>query len=340
MTDLTGLPALWLALIGGAWALYLVLGGADLGVSMLVRRVGGPDAAGRAAVLRTVGPTWQANDVWLIIAVAATFGAFPGWYAAWASGLYLPLLAILLALVVRHAGIELLGHLGPVAQRGWTVAVAAAGWVTAIGWGVAWAAALDGSLAAGTADGLGVLSPATVLAGLALAALCRATGAAFLAGRLDGALRERARRELRVAAPAAAVLAAAAAAVLARSAAPGVALGPAGAVALAGAGAALAALAAGGATGRPRVALWAGAAAVAALLAAVLLALAPYGIAGTGAIDLRTEAAGDRTLGLMAAVALVVGPLILLAQAVAYRADGRGRSPFARIARRALRELR
>ena len=105
MFGLEGLPALWLLLLGVVWALYLGLGGADLGASMLLRRF-----EDRAAVLRANGPTWQANDVWLVIAVAATFGAFPGWYAAWTSGLYGVVLVIILALIVRHAGVELVGH--------------------------------------------------------------------------------------------------------------------------------------------------------------------------------------------------------------------------------------
>ena len=83
MLGLEGLPALWLALLGVVWALYLGLGGADLGVSMLTRRF-----EDRKAVLRSNGATWATNDVWLVIAVAATLGAFPGWYAAWLSGLY------------------------------------------------------------------------------------------------------------------------------------------------------------------------------------------------------------------------------------------------------------
>jgi cytochrome d ubiquinol oxidase subunit II len=348
MTELNGLPALWLALTGGFWVLYLAFGGADLGVSMLVRRVGGDDA-GRAAVLESIGPTWQANDVWLIIAVGAMFGAFPGWYAEWASGAYLPLLAILVALIVRHAGIELLGHLGKGSRRRWTAAIGASAWVTAFGWGVIWASALDGSLAgAGPSGGLDVLSPTTVLCGLALAALCRATGAAFLARRLDGVLAQRARRQLRVAAPVAALLAVSATLELSLSAETGTAPGVAGWVLLAMSGVALAVLAVAGLRRRARAALWAGGIAVAALLAALFVALAPYGIAGPGGVDLRAEAAGSYTLTLMTVVAAVVGPAVLAVHAYAYlrfpsrdtaARPGKG-SPLARLARRGLQGLR
>lgn len=348
MTELSGLPALWLFLIGGLWVLYLAFGGADLGVSMLVRRVGRDDD-GRAAVLKSIGPTWQANDVWLIIAVGAMFGAFPGWYAEWASGLYLPLLAILVALIVRHAGIELLGHLGKASKRRWTTAIGLSAWVTAFGWGVVWASALDGSLAgAGASAGLGVLSPVTALCGLALVALCRAAGAAFLARRLDGVLAQRARRELRLTAPIAAALGAVAAFELSQTAAPGTTPGSAGWVLIAMAGTALAVLAVSGLRRQARAALWSGGVAVGALLGALFAALAPYGIAGAGGVDLRVEAAGDYTLTLMTIVAAVVGPAVLAVHAYAYlrfsRSPGAGRggegSPLARLARRGMQGLR
>ena len=347
MTGLSGLPALWLGLIAGFWVLYLSFGGADLGVSMLVRRVGG-DADGRAAVLRAIGPTWQANDVWLVIAVAAMFGAFPGWYAEWASGSYLPLLAILVALIVRHAGIELLGHLGEASKRRWTRAIGVSAWATAFGWGVIWASAVDGSLArSGASAGAGLLSPATVLCGLALAVLCRATGAAFLARRLDGIPARQALRELRVTAPVAAVLSVGAAFELANAAVPGIALGSAGWLLLATAAAALVVLASAGLRRRAGAALWAGGLAVAAFSAALFVALAPYGIAGPGGVDLRSEAAGDYTLTLMTGVAAVVGPAILAVHAYAYRRFARGDaarrgagSPLTRLARRGMQGLR
>ncbi|MEV4422834.1 cytochrome d ubiquinol oxidase subunit II, partial [Patulibacter sp. NPDC049589] len=170
----TDLQTTWFALLGLVWTLYLVLGGADLGVGMVLRRVD------RATALRSIGPTWATNDVWLVIAVAATLGAVPGWYAAWTSGLYLPLTAILAALMLRHAAIELVGHASPAAARRWTAVLVGTSGVLAFGWGVVWAAALDGSLAAGGDGGLSVLSPTTAVAGAAAVALCRVQGIAFL----------------------------------------------------------------------------------------------------------------------------------------------------------------
>ena len=72
----------WFIAIALLWALYLVLEGFDFGVGMLLRRVRG-DQFDRRVALHAIGPTWAANEVWLVIAVVAMFGAFPGWYAAW-----------------------------------------------------------------------------------------------------------------------------------------------------------------------------------------------------------------------------------------------------------------
>ena len=116
MSDLTTLATTWALLIGAVWVLYLVLGGADLGVGMLLRRLSADD---RDAALEEIGPTWAANDVWLVIAVATMFGAFPGWYAGWASGLYLPLVVLLVAIIVRHAGIELRDHHSAAGKARW-----------------------------------------------------------------------------------------------------------------------------------------------------------------------------------------------------------------------------
>ena len=338
--DPTLLQQTWFWLLGAVWALYLVLGGTDLGVGMALHRTD------RSAALRAIGPTWAANDVWLVIAIAATLGAFPGWYAAWTSTLYLPLIAILAALMLRHAGIELIGHASAAAARRWTLAIRGASVVTALGWGIAWAAALDGSLAAADPGELGVLRPGTVLAGLALVALCRLQGIAYLRLRIPAA---RGDLPLAPTAAAAAALTVAAAVVLAATAAPGVALGAVGWIALAGAAGALAAVVALAARGRSGPTLAAAAAATALLLVAVLAALDPTPIAGPGGVALADAAAGATTQRAMLVVAVVLLPPLLAALAFAYlrflRApDGApARGPGAVVARAlrgTLRELR
>jgi cytochrome d ubiquinol oxidase subunit II len=308
--DPSGLQTTWFVLLGLVWGLYLVLGGTDLGVGMLVRRTD------RRTALRAIGPTWAANDVWLIVAVAATLGAFPGWYAAWTSGLYVPLVVLVGAVMVRHGAIELIEHAGPATQRRATGAIVAASAVTAFGWGVFWAAALTGDLADPSGSGLGALTPVTVLTGLALVALCRLMGMAFLRLRVP---ESREALALGPGALVAVVLVLAAAAALALDAAPGLdATGPLviafAAVTVLGL-AALPFLARGGRSGRT---LLAGAAVTGGGLATVLAVLFPTPIAGPGGVDLATAAAGDNSLTWMLAIALVLVPLLIAVLVFAY----------------------
>ena len=69
----------------------------------------GSDEAGRRAAINTIGPLWDGNEVWLIVAGAAMFAAFPGWYATMFSGFYLALVLLLAALIVRGVSFEYRG---------------------------------------------------------------------------------------------------------------------------------------------------------------------------------------------------------------------------------------
>ena len=72
----------------------------------LLHGVLGRDEAGRRAVINTIGPLWDGNEVWLIVAAAAMFAAFPAWYATMFSGFYLPVVLLLAALIVRGTSFE------------------------------------------------------------------------------------------------------------------------------------------------------------------------------------------------------------------------------------------
>jgi len=114
------LHELWFYLIAVLFLGFLVLEGFDFGVGMLMAPLGSsgegdPDDR-RRAVLNTIGPVWDANEVWLITAGAAMFAAFPNWYATLFSALYLPLLAILFGMILRIVGIALI-ILGAVLMR-------------------------------------------------------------------------------------------------------------------------------------------------------------------------------------------------------------------------------
>ncbi|UXA10671.1 cytochrome d ubiquinol oxidase subunit II [Mycobacterium sp. SMC-8] len=202
-----GLQELWFVLIAVLFLGFLVLEGFDFGVGMLMAPMGtmgpGDPDNRRRAVLNTIGPVWDANEVWLITAGAAMFAAFPNWYATLFSALYLPLLAILFGMILRIVGIEWRGKINDPQWRRWAdVGIALGSWLPAFLWGVAFAILLrglpidaDGQAHAGIGD---VLSPYTLLGGFATATLFVFYGSVYLALRTAGALREDAFRVGRI----------------------------------------------------------------------------------------------------------------------------------------------
>ena len=90
----------WFTLVTLLWTGFFVLEGFDFGVGMLHGLVGRTDAERRLAI-SSIGPLWDGNEVWLIVAGASMFAAFPGWYATMFSGFYLALILLLVALIVR-----------------------------------------------------------------------------------------------------------------------------------------------------------------------------------------------------------------------------------------------
>src|SRR5690554_3885348 len=133
------LPLLWFVLIAVLWAGYLVLEGFDFGVGMLLPILGRNDTE-RRVLINTIGPVWDGNEVWLLVAGGATFAAFPEWYASLFSGFYLPLLVILLALIVRGVAFEYRGKRDDARwRRRWDQALFWGSLIPAVLWGVAFA---------------------------------------------------------------------------------------------------------------------------------------------------------------------------------------------------------
>ena len=99
------LTTVWFILIAVLWIGYFTLEGFDFGVGMLLPVLARDDRE-RRVMINTIGPVWDGNEVWLLVAGGATFAAFPEWYATLFSGFYLPLLLILLALIVRGVAFE------------------------------------------------------------------------------------------------------------------------------------------------------------------------------------------------------------------------------------------
>jgi len=202
-----GLQELWFFLIAALFLGFLVLEGFDFGVGMLMAPLGavgeGDTETRRRAVLNTIGPVWDANEVWLITAGASMFAAFPNWYATMFSALYLPLLAILSAMILRIVGIEWRGKIDDPKWRARADAgIAVGSWVPAILWGVAFAILLRGlpidanhrvDLSIGD-----VLNAYTLLGGLATASLFAFYGAVFIALKTGGPVHDDAFRFAKV----------------------------------------------------------------------------------------------------------------------------------------------
>ena len=126
------------------WTGYLVLEGFDFGVGILMSILGHDDREKRV-ILNTIGPLWDGNEVWLLVAGGATFAAFPEWYATLFSGFYLPLLIILLALIIRGVAFEYRGKREDVRWRKrWDIAIFVCSLLPAILWGVALANIVHG----------------------------------------------------------------------------------------------------------------------------------------------------------------------------------------------------
>ena len=112
------LPEFWFGTIAVLWAGFVLLEGFDFGVGLLLP-VLGRDELDRRIVLRTIGPHWDGNEVWLLVAGGATFAAFPEWYATVFSGFYLPLALILLGLILRGVCIEYRHKVSTAKERLW-----------------------------------------------------------------------------------------------------------------------------------------------------------------------------------------------------------------------------
>lgn len=191
------LRGFWFVLIGVLWAGYLVLEGFDFGVGMLMRTIG-RDAAGRKAVIGTIEPVWDGNEVWLIVAGGATFAAFPNWYATLFSGYYVVFFLILIALIFRGVAIEYRAKRPEQRWRSaWELAIVLGSAVPAFLWGLVFANIIHGvpidsrgEFAGGLLDLFGGYA---ILGGLASLALFAFHGAVFLTLRTEGEVRRRAK---------------------------------------------------------------------------------------------------------------------------------------------------
>jgi len=330
----TGLSALWFSLIGLLWAGYFFLEGFDFGVGMVSPLVSRDDTD-RRLCLNAVGPVWDGNEVWLLVAGGATFAAFPLWYGSLFSGAYLALFLVLVALIVRNVSFEFRARIDrPGWRRTWDIANFAGSLVAALVWGVAFtnfAHGLPLSKAGYTGGLLGLLNPLALLGGLATVAIFAFHGSVFLSLKTGGGLRQRARGTAGVAGVAAAVLLVATIAGIAAGGRPWATASGAlpGAVPLIGALASVALLVAAVLLiSRGREALAFAGTGVAVLLAvgAVWALMYPMAIPassgavvpGVAGVPIALAASHPYTLTVMTVVAAIFTPLVLLYQGWTY----------------------
>jgi cytochrome d ubiquinol oxidase subunit II len=191
------LTTVWFILIAVLWIGYFVLEGFDFGVGMLIPWLADDDRE-RRVLINTIGPVWDGNEVWLLVAGGATFAAFPQWYATLFSGFYLPLLLILVALIVRGVAFEYRAKRDSASwRRSWDIAIFWGSALPALLWGVAFANIVRGvpinAHMQYTGGFWGLLNPYALLGGLTTLTLFLAHGAMFLALKTDGPVRMRAR---------------------------------------------------------------------------------------------------------------------------------------------------
>ena len=190
------LNTLWFILIAILFAGFFFLEGFDYGVGILLPFLGKNDTE-RRVLINTIGPVWDGNEVWLITAGGAMFAAFPNWYATLFSGFYLALFLMLFALIVRGVAFEFRSSdRSPAWRNLWDWLLFLGSFLSALLWGVAVANLLHGVPIDGQMQYAGsffdLLSPYTLVGGLAFLVLFIWHGALYLSLKTEGELARRA----------------------------------------------------------------------------------------------------------------------------------------------------
>jgi cytochrome bd ubiquinol oxidase subunit II len=195
----------WYIVITILWTGFFILEGFDFGVGML-HAVIGTDEAGRRAAINTIGPLWDGNEVWLIVAAAGMFAAFPGWYATMFSAYNLALVLLLAALIVRGVAFEYRGKRDAARwRRTWDVLLTAGSVLAPLLIGIALGGLLHGlpinSAQNFTGSFWDLLQPYALFTGVTLVLICLLHGATFMCLKTTGDMRERSWQVARRVAP-------------------------------------------------------------------------------------------------------------------------------------------
>ena len=200
------MPTVWFMIVSVMIAAYVVLDGFDLGAG-IIYLIAGRTVDERRKILRSIGPVWDGNEVWLLAAGGTLYFAYPQLYASAFSGFYLPLMMVLWLLMLRGIGIELRSHMSnPVWQGFFDVVFSLSSVLLAIFFGAALGNVIRGVPldAAGyffeplwtnfrLGPHPGILDWYTVMAGVVALVTLTAHGALYVTLKTDGQLGGRAR---------------------------------------------------------------------------------------------------------------------------------------------------
>jgi len=191
------LNTVWFLIVGFLFIGYFVLDGFDFGVGMALPFLG-KDDTDRRVLINTIGPVWDLNETWVIVAGASLFASFPEWYASLFSGFYLALLLILVALIARGVAFEYRGKGDTAKWRktfDWMIVVGSA--LPALLWGVAFANIVEGvplnAKHIYTGNLFTLLNPYGLLGGLTTLSVFFLHGLIFITLKTEGEIKERAR---------------------------------------------------------------------------------------------------------------------------------------------------
>ncbi|MGE5233706.1 MAG: cytochrome d ubiquinol oxidase subunit II [Acidobacteriota bacterium] len=201
------MATLWFCLVAFMLAMYVVLDGFDIGVGAIAPLVAKSEEE-RELLVRSIGPVWDGNEVWLLAAGGTLYFAFPALYAASFSGFYLPLMMVLWMLIGRGTSIELRHHVDHgVWRRFWDGIFFVASLLLAVFYGAALGNVVRGvpldangrfflpmwnDMTLGPPSG--VLDWYTVVVGVAALAALALHGTLWLVLKLEGPVEERARK--------------------------------------------------------------------------------------------------------------------------------------------------
>jgi len=206
--DYETLRIIWWALLGVLLIGFAIMDGFDLGVGMLFRFLGRTDEE-RRALLETIEPVWEGNQVWFILGGGAIFAAWPPLYATSFSGFYVAMFLVLAALILRPVGFMFRNKLAhPGWRNTWDWALFIGGAVPALVFGVAMGNVLlgvpfrfDDTLRVSYDGGFfDLLNPFGLLAGATSVAMLAMHGAVYAALKTGEPMSSRAARAARVAA--------------------------------------------------------------------------------------------------------------------------------------------